>query len=361
MGQNTFAEWFINTMLGWIRWIGSGIAKMFQSSNSRGSSTGGQFISWFSENWVALLIALVTIGVLTDWIVWMIRWRPYWLWFRRKRVLLDDDIDAILNDEELMKKFGPPPKERAHFQASQLGRGGRPIPKDELTQVLYDPQELDAGYDEEFDAPDIEDPYDGADRYDSRVRYDEDDDDDDGYGDLDPEPAGEDEEGYEDYEKEEPFDRLYSETYSAVPMAGDDDDAEGGDEDDPDISFLEADDGEDEADRPRRRGSHRSQKPGLLSRLRQRMGQREDEDPFSVDDAEFFDPDDEADFLQRLQEAPPPHLDDDDGFAALYPEKNTPPVDDWRTGYSVYNSTVAPPAPSRRVRRQRREQEEHDN
>ncbi len=365
MGQNTYAEWFINTMLGWIRWVANGIAGMFQSSNAHGSSTGGDIFRWFSDNWITLLIVLVVFGVLMDWVIWMIRWRPYWLWFRKKRVLLDDDIDAILSDEELMKKFAPPQKARPHFSSSQLGRGGRPIPKDELTANLYDPQEFDPDYDEEFDVPDIEDPYDGADpiEYDTRVRVTYDDEDDDEYDDIDPETAEfTPEESEEDYEKEQPFDQLYSETYNVVPMRDEDEVEVANEDEDPDISFLEADDA---IEHKRRRGSSHAKRPGLFARIRNGKHKGDDEDPFSVDDADFYDPDDEADFLQRLQQAPPVTVDDD-GFSALYPDHKAETSesltgDDWRTGYSVYNSTVEPPAPSRRVRRQRREQHNDDD
>lgn len=47
-------------------------------------------LQWFSEHWIGMLITLIIIGLAIDWLVWIIRWRPYWVWFRRKRVMIDD-------------------------------------------------------------------------------------------------------------------------------------------------------------------------------------------------------------------------------------------------------------------------------
>ena len=47
-------------------------------------------LEWFSEHWIGMLISLIILGLAIDWLVWIIRWRPYWVWFRRKRVLIDD-------------------------------------------------------------------------------------------------------------------------------------------------------------------------------------------------------------------------------------------------------------------------------
>ncbi|MBR6766836.1 MAG: hypothetical protein IKM02_02680, partial [Clostridia bacterium] len=46
---------------------------------------------WLSENWLKLLILLILVGVGVDLLVWLIRWRPYWVWFRKERVIINDD------------------------------------------------------------------------------------------------------------------------------------------------------------------------------------------------------------------------------------------------------------------------------
>ena len=104
MQQTDFTDSFIKSMLGWIRWIASSVANLFQggSGSSGGSMT---MIAWFADNWIKILIALIVVGVLIDWLVWMARWRPYWVWFRKRRILLENDMDGI-DEDDLMLHYG---------------------------------------------------------------------------------------------------------------------------------------------------------------------------------------------------------------------------------------------------------------
>jgi len=54
--------------------------------------TGGQggFLSWFSSNWIPLAALLIAAGVAADWLVWLVRWRPYWRWFNRRQIIYVD-------------------------------------------------------------------------------------------------------------------------------------------------------------------------------------------------------------------------------------------------------------------------------
>ena len=53
MQQTDFSDSFIKGMLGWIRWIASSIANLFQSG---GQSSGDMsMISWFADNWIKIL------------------------------------------------------------------------------------------------------------------------------------------------------------------------------------------------------------------------------------------------------------------------------------------------------------------
>lgn len=299
MAQNN--DWFFNGMLGWLRWIASRVAAMFQTTSSD-ASRGSNVLDWFSANWITLLLTLIVIGIVVDWIVWMVRWRPYWLWFRKRRVLLDDDIDMELSDEDLQRRYAPPKEKKdnsPHFKGSELGRAGRPLydPND----ALYDEDEIEYdedSYDEDdYDMPDIEDPYDGAEDLYENPDYDEDDD-------YQPEPRKQpnrhlrmyvDKDEFDDYDpSEDSYDELYDEEEYDDSDEYDESDY---DEEEPDVSFIYGDD-EDYEEPPQPR-----EKRKWLPSLKRRKAH--DEDPFAVDE-ELDDPDDDEFFrvVSDVQDEP---------------------------------------------------------
>jgi len=85
LGQNQFIESLVETMLSWMRWLTSWFWNVV---NSDGLSGG--FLSWFSHNWVRLTVFLIVVGVIVDWLIWMIRWRPYWLWLRKRQIIYEE-------------------------------------------------------------------------------------------------------------------------------------------------------------------------------------------------------------------------------------------------------------------------------
>jgi len=141
MQQTAFTDSFIKGMLGWIRWIASSIANLFQSGSSTSGSTS--FLSWFAGNWVKILLILIVIGVVVDWIVWLARWRPYWVWFRKRRILLDNDVEDI-DDDDLMMRYGELGRPRG-------GRGRADAYADDLYE--YDGEEPLDDFDEDYDEP----------------------------------------------------------------------------------------------------------------------------------------------------------------------------------------------------------------
>lgn len=74
---------------------------------------GSQIGSWFLNNWIPLVLILIAVGVVVDWCIWMIRWRPYHVWatrirrftriFARKprlQTVPDAPFDPLPEDEE---------------------------------------------------------------------------------------------------------------------------------------------------------------------------------------------------------------------------------------------------------------------
>lgn len=72
-------------MLSWMRWLTSWF---WSIANSTGNSGG--FLGWFSGNWKSLAVFLIVAGVIVDWIIWMIRWRPYWIWTRKRQIIYEE-------------------------------------------------------------------------------------------------------------------------------------------------------------------------------------------------------------------------------------------------------------------------------
>ena len=81
-----YSNTIVSGMLSWLRGIANWAINLFNLSGERSLS----LLTWFSEHWVGMLITLIVLGLVIDWLVWIIRWRPYWVWFRRKRILIDD-------------------------------------------------------------------------------------------------------------------------------------------------------------------------------------------------------------------------------------------------------------------------------
>lgn len=123
----------ITIMLGWIRGFTDWIWNII---NLGDGSAGHAFLGWFSSNWKETVLFLLLIGLCIDWIVWMIRWRPYWLWFGKKRRILDDTHDTPEQREN--KRHTAP-----HFSSTVMRRPEQP----EVHPAEIDDDEEDALFD----------------------------------------------------------------------------------------------------------------------------------------------------------------------------------------------------------------------
>ena len=86
MAANSFADTVVNGMLSWLKGFADWVLRLFDLAGSGGVSP----LAWLSDHWLQLLIILLIVGVAADIIIWLIRWRPYWVWFRKKRIVVDD-------------------------------------------------------------------------------------------------------------------------------------------------------------------------------------------------------------------------------------------------------------------------------
>ena len=84
MTQTGYTNAIVDTMLGWLKGLASWVLRLFNLS------AGGSPLKFLADNWLKILIILLIVGVAADVIIWLIRWRPHWVWFRKKRVVIND-------------------------------------------------------------------------------------------------------------------------------------------------------------------------------------------------------------------------------------------------------------------------------
>ena len=84
MTQTGTSNAIVNAMLGWLKGLASWVLRLFNLSG------GISPLRFLANNWLRLLVLLLVVGMVVDLIIWLIRWRPHWVWFRKKRVIIND-------------------------------------------------------------------------------------------------------------------------------------------------------------------------------------------------------------------------------------------------------------------------------
>lgn len=98
MTMTAYSNAIVNGLLGWLKGLANWVLRLFNLAGSGGESP----LLWLSKHWLSLLVVLMIVGVAGDIIIWLVRWRPHWVWFRRERVIVDDERffnDADIRDE----------------------------------------------------------------------------------------------------------------------------------------------------------------------------------------------------------------------------------------------------------------------
>ncbi len=332
MGEAGYAENFVELMLGWMRQTASSIAGLFQSSG--GQSSGGKAVlDWFSAHWLTLLLVLIGIGVVVDWIVWMIRWRPYWLWFHKRRVILDDGMDQRLDRDQLLRRYGIREEDAPRFHSRALPREDDQW-EDGLDESYYmedeeDPEGYEAYVQEDEEAPyddledlDLQDGFASAAEQDPILREEADALDDSQAWAAQDAPERERDLGHISLAESEAVSPLGAEGYQDLEGYEAEEALDGGE-------AYEDLENSQEAGGKKSRGVKGAKRRGRLwarekesqdqwedlspkkprRSLFRRKRQEEDEDPFAVDDKAFQNLDD--DFLQVVSEEPHPEAEED--------------------------------------------------
>ena len=87
MTVSGFSNAFVGTMLSWLKGLANWVLRLFNLAGNAGTSP----LLWLSNNWAKLLVLFLLLGIAMDLIVWLVRWRPYWVWFRKERVIVNDE------------------------------------------------------------------------------------------------------------------------------------------------------------------------------------------------------------------------------------------------------------------------------
>ena len=72
--MNTFANSLFSLLFGWAR----GLIQQLWTSASTGSFSA--FFIWLGDHWVWIALVLCAAGTVMDFLIWLIRWRPYLAW-----------------------------------------------------------------------------------------------------------------------------------------------------------------------------------------------------------------------------------------------------------------------------------------
>lgn len=86
--MNGFTNAILSLLLGWIRLLINQLWKLMNSER------GVSLLSFLAHNWIYLLVILGVGGFLVDRIVYVLRWRPYYLWRgkRRREAAVDEPL-----------------------------------------------------------------------------------------------------------------------------------------------------------------------------------------------------------------------------------------------------------------------------
>lgn len=163
MTQTGYSNAVVGTLLSWVKSLANWVLKLFNLKK------GISPLAFLSKHWLKLLIILMITGVAVDLIVWIVRWRPHWVWFGKKRVVINDknffeeeekkpsrgkrkkpvnnweDVDYILPSKTLRRR-----KTQGVPHRTENGHGSEDVFRDELFNVKARQRFTDRREDEVF-------------------------------------------------------------------------------------------------------------------------------------------------------------------------------------------------------------------
>ncbi len=106
--MGSFANSVFRVLLGWVRTVAQNTWSLINGEAQTG------FAAWFVQNWVKLFLLLCLIGLIIDFVIYMIRWQPYKVWksfFTRHRLKNKDIAEDHAESEQ---EYAVNNEEQAH-------------------------------------------------------------------------------------------------------------------------------------------------------------------------------------------------------------------------------------------------------
>ena len=88
--MNAFARGLFQLLIGWMR----GLSSLWDGS----FATLDRLSGWISGHWLGLALLLVLLGTAADFVVWLLRWRPYRAWASRLKAMRGLSLQGILHE-----------------------------------------------------------------------------------------------------------------------------------------------------------------------------------------------------------------------------------------------------------------------
>lgn len=107
--MNGLANAILTLLLGWLRVI---INRFWSLVNS---DTGTSFQQFLSKHWLIILAVLLVGGYLLDRIIYLIRWRPFQVWLRRRQGRKQQQEDPVAPRFEPVEDLCPPQEGEPYY------------------------------------------------------------------------------------------------------------------------------------------------------------------------------------------------------------------------------------------------------
>ena len=79
--MGVFADSLFTILMSWVRALVNSFWALFTSERTT-------TLEFLGKNWLMIVVVLIAAGLFIDWIIWLIRWKPYTLWAQRARKML---------------------------------------------------------------------------------------------------------------------------------------------------------------------------------------------------------------------------------------------------------------------------------